>query len=258
MTGSGWSRVDDPRFPRARTSAHGATLDPPEPNRRKEPSPLTQEEAMLVTNPLAQRTLARDVIRCVASGWRLLLLVGIVSTIAGGVILVIDWSVDDLALFLGTLLVVRGLPTTFSRPLDGSARAWSIGMGVLETGLGIALFAWPEPTLLVVAAFIGWWVLFTGAVTIAGSTSAREVMPYWGLWLALGIGEVVLACWLLQQPGLTLVSAVLAIGLWSLCYGVVTIAASIELKDVPRRIDKAQRQFEQSYSDERMPAAHAG
>ena len=131
----------------------------------------------------------------------------------------------DLAIFLGTLLVVRGVLSMLSLPLDGSARVWSFVMGLLEVGVGIALFAWPEPTLLVVAAFIGWWVLFSGVMTIAGSVSARHFLPYWGLWLALGIGEVVVAFWLLQQPGLTLVSAVLAIGLWSIFYGIVTIAA---------------------------------
>jgi uncharacterized membrane protein HdeD (DUF308 family) len=212
---------------------------------------------MLVTNPLASPARARQRLDDVARGWWALCLVGAVSTIAGGLILVIDWSVDDLAVFLGTLLVVRGVLTMLSLPLDGSARTWSIAMGVLEAGLGIALFVWPEPTLPVVAAFIGWWVLFSGAMTIAGSVSARNLMPYWGLWLALGIGEVVLAVWLLEQPGLILVSTVLAIGLWSVFYGIVTIAASIELKNLPRRIDDAHRQFEQTYSNQRTPAAHA-
>jgi uncharacterized membrane protein HdeD (DUF308 family) len=212
---------------------------------------------MLVTNPLASRALAREELGNVARGWWALCVVGIVSTIAGGLILVFDWSVDDLAVFLGTLLVVRGVLTMLSLPLDGSARVWSLAMGGLEAGLGIALFAWPEPTLLVVAAFIGWWVLLSGAMTIAGSLGARNVMPYWGLWLALGIGEVVLALWLLEQPGLTLVSTVLAIGFWGVFYGIVTIAASIELKNLPRRVDEAHRQLQQSYSDQRMPAAHA-
>jgi uncharacterized membrane protein HdeD (DUF308 family) len=94
-------------------------------------------------------------------------------------------------------------------------------------------------------------------MTIAGSLGARNVMPYWGLWLAVGIGEVVLALWLLEQPGLTLVSTVLAIGFWSVLYGIVTIAASIELKNLPQRIDQAHRQFDQAYSEQRMPAAHA-
>jgi uncharacterized membrane protein HdeD (DUF308 family) len=212
---------------------------------------------MLVTNPLASRAMARERLGSVARGWWALCLVGIVSTIAGGLILVIDWSIDDLALFLGTLLVVRGLLTMLSPPLDGSARAWSVAMGVVEVGFGIALFAWPEPSLLVVAAFIGWWVLFAGAMTITGSISARNVLSYWGLWLALGIGEVVLSFWLLEQPGLTLVSTVLAIGFWSFFSGIVTIVASIELKNLPRHLDQAQREFEQAYSDQRLPAVHA-
>jgi uncharacterized membrane protein HdeD (DUF308 family) len=222
-------------------------------------SPMNEEDAMLVTNPLAPRTLAREAIRTVSRGWWALLLMGIVSTVAGGLILIIDWSVRDLALFLGTLLVVHGVLTMLSLPLDGSPRGWAIAMGILEAGVGVALFAWPEPTLLVVAALIGWWVLFTGVMTIAGSVSARRILPYWGLWLALGIGEVVVAFWLLQQPGLTLVSAVLAIGLWSIFYGVVLIAASIELKNLPRRFEEAQRPFDTpSVPDSRIPAAQAG
>ena len=210
---------------------------------------------MLVTNPLSPRS----VVRSVSSGWWVLLASGIISIIAGGLILIIDWSVGDLAVFLGVLLVVRGLFTMLSLPLDGSGRGWAVALGVLEVGIGIAMFAWPEPTLLVVAAFIGWWVLFNGIMTIAGSVNGRNFLPYWGLWLALGIGEVVVAFWLLQQPGLTLVSTVLAIGLWSIFYGTVMIAASIELKNLPKKFDTATRTFTaSSYPDGRVPVSSAG
>jgi uncharacterized membrane protein HdeD (DUF308 family) len=213
---------------------------------------------MLVTNPLAPRTVSSEAIRSVSKGWWALLAIGIVSILAGGLILTIDWSVGDLAVFLGTLLVVRGVLNTASVPLDGSPRGWAIAMGLLEIGVGIALFAWPEPTLLVVAALIGWWVLFNGVMTIAGSVSARSILPYWGLWLALGIGEVVVAFWLLQQPGLTLVSAVLAIGLWSTFYGIVLIAASVELKNLPERFDATERELNApSYPNGRIPASTA-
>jgi uncharacterized membrane protein HdeD (DUF308 family) len=211
---------------------------------------------MLVTNPLATRSFAREVVKSVSRGWWALLAIGLVSVVAGGLILVIDWSVADLAVFLGTLLVVRGILTMASLPLDGSPRGWAIVMGLLELGVGVALFAWPEPTLLVVAAFIGWWVLFSGVMTIAGTVSARRILPYWGLWLALGIAEVVIAFWLLQQPGLTLVSAVLAIGLWSIFYGVLVIAASIELKSLPKRLESAEADLTaSSYANGRVPAS---
>ena len=78
---------------------------------------------MLVTNPLAPRSWSRQLVRSVSSGWWVLLLSGIVSIVAGGIILLVDWSVNDLAIFLGVLFIVRGVFNMMSLPLDGSARA---------------------------------------------------------------------------------------------------------------------------------------
>jgi uncharacterized membrane protein HdeD (DUF308 family) len=97
---------------------------------------------MLVTNPLAPRPWARDAVRSVSSGWWVLLISGIASIIAGGLMLLIDWTVSDLAVFVGVLFVVRGVFTMFSLPLDGrmwggrspwecwrSASVWRCGSG---------------------------------------------------------------------------------------------------------------------------------
>jgi uncharacterized membrane protein HdeD (DUF308 family) len=213
---------------------------------------------MLVTNPLAPRAWSRDVVKSVSSGWWVLLISGVVSIVAGGFILIIDWSVNDLAVFLGALFIVRGIVNTLSLPLDGSMRGWAVALGLLEVGVGIAVLLWPDPTLLVIAAFIGWWVLFSGVMTIVGSITARRYLPYWGLFLALGIFEAVVAVWLLQRPGLTLLATILAIGLWSITYGIVLTAASIEVKHVPERLDDLEREFNTtSLPDSRPRAARA-
>src|SRR4249919_3692544 len=197
-----------------------------------------KEVRMLVTNPLAPKSWSRELVRSVSSGWWVLLLSGIVSIVAGGVILLVDWSLNDLALFLGVLFIVRGVFNMVSLPLDGSTRSWAVALGLLEVGVGIAVVVWPDPTLLVIAAFIGWWVLFSGVMTVAGSISARRILPYWGLFLALGIVEAVVGVWLLYRPGLTLLAMVFAIGLWAILYGIVLTAASIELKNLPDRLDE--------------------
>jgi uncharacterized membrane protein HdeD (DUF308 family) len=208
---------------------------------------------MLVTNPLAQRSWARQTIEAVSRGWWVLLVSGIISIVAGGIIVLIDWSVSDLAVFLGVLLIVRGIFTMFSVPLDGSIRGWAVVMGLLEVAVGGAVLVWPDPTLLVIAAFIGWWVLFGGVMTITGSISARRILPYWGLFLALGIAETAIAFWLLARPGLTLVATVLAVGLWSIFYGVVQIAVGVELKNLPSRFDS----LEQGFTSGSMSDSHA-
>ena len=196
---------------------------------------------MLVINPNTQQSRVRDSVKTVSSNWWLLLLNGIIGVVAGGLILTIDWTIADLAVFIGALLFVRGIFTAFSLPLNSTARGWAVVMGLLEIGLGVAIFVWPNPTLLVVAALIGWWVLFSGVTTISGSIATRQVMPHWGLALTLGIVETVLAFYLLGQPGLTLLTAVLALGIWSTFYGVMEIAVAFEVKNLPTRFDEAVR-----------------
>jgi uncharacterized membrane protein HdeD (DUF308 family) len=199
---------------------------------------------MIVTNPFRPGTWTRAEIDGVSKGWWVLLLSGVLSIAAGGIIVLTDWSIDNLAAFIGALLVLRGIFTLFSVPVDGSARAWSIGYGLIELGVGIAVWVWPGPTLLVIAAFIGWLLLFRGTMAIAGSVSGRRFIPYWGLILAAGIAEVAVAFYLLSRPGLTLVVAVLVIGFMCMAYGVVQIVVAFEVKNLPSQSDKLAKQFD--------------
>jgi len=204
---------------------------------------------MLVTNPF---NTAYDLDRA-SRGWWVLLVNGIITVIAGGIILSVDWKLSDLAVFIGALLVFRGLFGMFSVPVDGSSRGWTLVLGLLELGLGVMVWAWPSPTLLVIAFLIGWYVLFSGIVTIAGAVAGRDVIPYWGFMVALGIGQVALSFWLLARPGITLVAAVLAIGLWALVVGAVQIVVAIDLK---RLRDKGST-LDRGLSDIRRDVHHA-
>ena len=84
---------------------------------------------MLVANPLSPRSWGREVVDSVSKGWWALLLSGLISIVAGGLILLIRWSVGDLAIFLGALFLFRGVVTMFSRPLDGSSAGWAPSRG---------------------------------------------------------------------------------------------------------------------------------
>jgi uncharacterized membrane protein HdeD (DUF308 family) len=197
---------------------------------------------MVATNPFNTAYSLDRVTR----GWWVLLVSGIISVVAGGIILATDWKLDDLAVFIGAVLVFRGLVNTFGVPVDGSSRGWSIALGLLEVALGLMVWAWPSPTLLVIAFWIGWYVLFSGILTISGAIAGRDVLPYWGFLLAFGIAEVLLSFWLLARPSITLVAAVLAIGLWCLVYGVMQIVMAFEIKrmrDGAERMDRSTRDW---------------
>jgi uncharacterized membrane protein HdeD (DUF308 family) len=199
---------------------------------------------MVVTNPFRRGSWTRAELDAVSNRWGVLLVTGLASAVAGGIIAFTDWTVGDLAWFIGALLVFRGIFTLFSVPLDASARSWSFGHGLIEFGVGIAVWVWPEPTLLVIAAFIGWLLLFRGTMAIAGSVSGRHFIPYWGVILAGGIAEVAVSFYLLSRPALTLVAAVVAIGLVSMAHGVLQIVLAFEVKNLPNHLDELARQFD--------------
>ena len=194
---------------------------------------------MIVTSPFDTiRSWTRAQVEIVSRGWWVLLASGIVSIVAGGIIAFADWTVGDLVVFIGALLIVRGLFTTFSVPVDGSLRTWSVVLGLLEVAVGVSVWVWPDPTLLVVALYIGWLLMFRGVMTIIGSVSGRRFVPYWGVILVAGIVEVLVAFYLLGRPGLTLVATVLAIGLTAVFYGVLEVVLAFQVKRLPDRFDE--------------------
>jgi uncharacterized membrane protein HdeD (DUF308 family) len=194
---------------------------------------------MIVTSPFDTiRSWTRSQVEIVSRGWWVLLASGIVSIIAGSIIAFADWTVGDLVVFIGALLIVRGLSTTFSVPVDGSLRRWSMVFGLLEVAVGVSVWVWPDPTLLVVALYIGWLLMFRGVMTIIGSVTGRRFLPYWGLILVAGIVEVLVAFYLLGQPGLTLVATVLAVGLTAIFYGALEVVLAFQVKRLPDRFDQ--------------------
>ncbi|GAB3055691.1 DUF308 domain-containing protein [Intrasporangium mesophilum] len=194
---------------------------------------------MMVTSPVdAVRRLSRAQVAAMSRAWWVLLVTGIVSVLAGAVIFFISWTVQDLVVFVGTLLIVRGLLTMLSIPIDGSVRTWSIVLGVIEVFVGVGVFVWPGPALLVVAFSIGWLLVFRGTMAIIGAVMGRAVMPYWGLVLVAGIIEVLVALYLLSRPEVTLLALVFAVGFTAMLYGLLEIVAAFEVKKLPERVDQ--------------------
>ena len=194
---------------------------------------------MIVTSPVDElRTWTRGQIETVSKGWWVLLTTGLISIVAGAIIVFTQWTVDSLVIFVGTLLIVRGIFTIFSIPVDGSLRTWSIVLGIVEAFVGVGVFIWPGPALLVVALSIGWLLMFRGTMAIVGAVSSRKVLPYWGVVLVAGILEVVVAFYLLTRPDITLLAAVFAIGFAAMLYGVLEIAIAFVVKSLPQRFDE--------------------
>lgn len=180
----------------------------------------------------------------ISKNWWLLLVNGIISIIAGVLILSIPWTLVTLAIFVGAFLILRGIFQALSPPYSGRSQGWNVAIGIISVIVGIAIIASPTFagfTLLVLATIIGIWIAVWGIAHIAGAISNRYTSPHWWLSLLAGIFAVALGIIALYEPILTLAVAVFVVGIWAIVIGVTEIALSYEIKRLPQTVDELQK-----------------
>jgi uncharacterized membrane protein HdeD (DUF308 family) len=183
--------------------------------------------------------LTRDAAERVASNWWRLLLNGLVLIVAGVLIFSIDWSIRSLSTFIGALFIFEGISMALTAGIDARVRRGNVVTGLLSIAAGIAIIVWPTPGLIVVAIFLGSWLIVTGTIVISGAFAARRLISEWWLMLILGLLEVALGVLALADPGATLAALITVGGIWAVAIGVMRVILSFELKRLPDELDQA-------------------
>ena len=189
----------------------------------------------MLLNPVSDRDVFElDEAEQVAKDWWLFLVAGLTSLVFGALILSVDWSVDSLAAFVGTLFIIQGAAYMVTRPLDGGTRSTNLAAGVLGIAAGIVLLAWPGRGLFTLAVFAGIWFVSSGLIHIVGAFVNRHA-PQWWLVLLLGLIEIPIGIWALRRPGLTLAVIITLTGAWAIATGVWQVLLAFEVRNLPRR-----------------------
>jgi uncharacterized membrane protein HdeD (DUF308 family) len=187
-------------------------------------------------NPLsASEAFSRDTADTLAREWWIALVAGLISIVFGILVLTIDWGVESLAIFVGALFILEGIAWVLGRPLDGSARTWTLVLGILSAATGIVVIAWPEIGLLTLAIFFGAALVARGVAHIVGALANREAPLWWAI-LILGLIEIPVGIWALRRPGLTLAILITLMGVWAIVQGIWECVVAFELRNLPRRI----------------------
>ena len=131
------------------------------------------------TPDIGQR-LTRAAAERVARNWSMLLLNGLLLVVAGVLILGIDWTVRELASFLGALFIFQGVVEAATTGVDARTGRANLVAGLLSIAAGIVIIAWPGPGVLTVAIFLGAWLIVTGTLSITGAFAARGCCPAGG------------------------------------------------------------------------------
>ncbi|HET8650976.1 MAG TPA: DUF308 domain-containing protein [Gaiellaceae bacterium] len=193
----------------------------------------------MLLNPMSPKIeFGRSEAQLLASTWWIFLVAGIVSLVFGAIILSVDWGVESLAAFIGTLFIIQGVAWLITRPLDGGDRTTNVVAGLLGAAAGIALLVWPDAGLYTLAAFVGIWIVLSGAVHVVGAIVNRHA-PHWWIVLVLGLIEIPIGMWALRRPGLTLAVIITLTGVWAIVTGVWQCLIAFELRNLPRRLRPA-------------------
>jgi uncharacterized membrane protein HdeD (DUF308 family) len=182
--------------------------------------------------------LTREAAERIARNWWVLLLDGLVLIVAGILIFSIDWTIRELATFIGALFIFQGVAEALTSGLDARVRRANVLSGLLSVAAGVAIIVWPSPGLLAVAIFLGAWLIVMGTIAIAGAFAARRVLPGWWLLLILGLLEVPLGVLALADPGATLAALITVGGIWAVAVGVMQVVLAFEVRQLPDDIDR--------------------
>jgi uncharacterized membrane protein HdeD (DUF308 family) len=193
--------------------------------------------------------LTHDAAERLSRNWTTLLLNGLVLIVAGVLIFSIDWSVSSLSTFIGALFIFEGIYAMLVAGIDN--RAANVVTGLLSVAAGVAIIAWPSPSLIVLGIFLGSWLIVVGTLTITGAFAARKVVPDWWLLLLLGLTEVSLGVLALADPGATLAAIITVGGIWAVAIGAMRIVLAFQLRNLPKDVDAA-------YADTNGSSASAG
>jgi uncharacterized membrane protein HdeD (DUF308 family) len=158
--------------------------------------------------------------------WKLAL-IGAVAVVAGVALVLVDWTVPQLAAFVAMLLVARGALHVVTTNFEGVDGALSTLQGVAEIAVGVALLAWPSPTLVVVAVFVGVLVLARNVVEVTIVLATRHEHRHWELALVTSVAEMAVAAVLITRPFGSVKATATTLGVLALLDGGVEIVVAI-------------------------------
>jgi uncharacterized membrane protein HdeD (DUF308 family) len=175
-----------------------------------------------------------------SKGWWLYLLTGLLWIVFAFMVLSFDdfttvWAV---AVFFGVGFIVGGIIELILGMRAPSWRWLHVLFGLIAIVAGILALIWPGQTFLVLAAIVGWYVLFAGIMDIVASLSTRDINDLWWLQLILGIAQVFIGFWAVGYAGRSIALLVVWVGASALARGISSIFLGFGLHAAGKEVRK--------------------
>ena len=179
----------------------------------------------------------------VARDWWVFAIRGVGALVFG--ILAFVWpetTLTVLVILFGAFVLVDGVSLLIALARgDALARrhAWAVGiMGVLGIVAGVVTFLWPDLTAISLLYLVAVWAIAMGTFQVIAAIALRSELEG-EFWMALGgVASVVFGALLIAFPGEGLISLVWLVGIWSVVFGVSSLALAYRLHEIDAALPK--------------------
>lgn len=173
-----------------------------------------------------------------ARHWWLIALRGLVAVVFG--LLAFVWpgmTLAVLVLFFGAYALVDGILAIVVAVRGGTDHRLFIGLeGVVGVLAGLAAFAFPGLTALVLLYIIAFWAVLTGVLEVVAAVRLRRVINNeWGLIIG-GVLSVLFGIVLIVAPGAGALAVVFLIGAYAVLFGITLLMLSWRLRSHQQRV----------------------
>jgi len=167
--------------------------------------------------------------------WWVFLVIGVVWLMFGFVVLRLDIrSISAVGFLIGGMLVAATLnEAMMASAANGGWKFLHYAMAVLFVFGAAWSFINPGESVFALASILGLLLFFQGTLTLMMAVASKPMNPLWGLGLAVGILEIVLAFWVSQRYIPARVTLILVwVGLMAIFRGVEHIALAFAVRRV--------------------------
>ncbi len=168
-------------------------------------------------------SLKADELRELTWGWWLALLIGVVSVVAGIIVIAKPSnSLATLAVIFGIFILIDGIVELVAA-LSGQTenRGMLAVLGVISVIAGVLLIRHPLGGVRAVALLMGIWLLAAGVVRFIAAFESRENR----LWrIVVGLVLAIFGVWIVASPHIGYATLALITGIGFICYGISMMA----------------------------------
>jgi uncharacterized membrane protein HdeD (DUF308 family) len=118
----------------------------------------------------------------------------------------------------------------------GKSWVWIMAFGILTVLAGVAVLAWPGPTLIVVAILFGIQLIVSGIFRFVAAFATDDLTGGTRVLLALlGVLSLIIGLYAIRHVLITLVALALLLGIFWVVNGAVELFTSISHREMPNR-----------------------